>query len=531
MTSELRELLPYLTVPERAELNTLLRGQSTWRPQPGPQTLAYHSQADILFYGGAAHGGKTDLLLGLARNEHRRSILFRRVGPSLQSMIERSRAIYAPDAESAEVNRLNEQRLRWRLIDGRIVQFGHLQSEEDVKKHQGQSRDLYGFDELPEFSEAQFRFVTGWNRTTVEGQRCRIVGTGNPPTDSDGEWVIRYFAPWLDENHPNRARPGELRWFTTGNDGKDVEVPNGDPVLVDGPRGPMLVRPKSRTFIPALPTDNAYTGTDYIATLQAMPEPLRSKMLFGDFAAGREDNAYQVIPSEWVRLAQARWTADGSAGVPLDAIGVDVARGGKDKTLIARRHRNWIAPLRRHPGSSTPDGGKVASLVVAERGSSDAIVNIDVIGVGSSPYDALRNGWVDEQGEKRPGIGIRAVPMNGAEKSEKRDKSGKLGFVNQRAEWYWTAREALDPASGQDLALPPDDELRADLCAARWKPTPRGIQIEAKDEIIKRIGRSPDAGDAVVNALVIKQTPGQGFLELMEQDIAAQAAAKAKEQT
>jgi hypothetical protein len=35
----------------------------------------------------------------------------------------------------------------------------------------------------------------------------------------------------------------------------------------------------------------------------------------------------------------------------------------------------------------------------------------------------------------------------------------------------------------------------------------------------------------VVNALVIKQTPGQGFLELMEQDIAAQAAAKAKEQT
>jgi hypothetical protein len=67
----------------------------------------------------------------------------------------------------------------------------------------------------------------------------------------------------------------------------------------------------------------------------------------------------------------------------------------------------------------------VASLVVAERGASDAVVNIDVIGVGSSPYDALRNGWVDEQGEKRPGIGMRAVPMNGAEKSEKRDKSGK----------------------------------------------------------------------------------------------------------
>ncbi len=60
------------------------------------------------------------------------------------------------------------------------------------------------------------------------------------------------------------------------------------------------------------------TGSDFVNSrarhligvrrhAQAMPEPLRSKMLFGDFKAGREDNAYQVIPSEWVRLAQEHW--------------------------------------------------------------------------------------------------------------------------------------------------------------------------------------------------------------------------------
>lgn len=526
MTSELKELLPFLTADERGELSALLRGASAWMPQPGPQTLAYYSPADILFYGGAAHGGKTDLLLGLARNEHRVSIIFRRISKSLKDMVERSRAIYAPDAESAEVNRLNEQIMRWRLGDGRRIYFDGLETEDDVVKHQGRSRDFYGFDELPEFSEKQFRFVTGWLRSTDPKQRCRIVCTGNPPTNSDGEWIVRFFGAWLDPNHPNRARPGELRWYTTGKDGKDVEMPNGDPFEVQGPNGKaMLIRPRSRTFIPALPTDNAYTSADYLATLNALVEPLRSKFLFGDFTAGREDDARQVIPSEWVRLAQARWKPVGHLGRSLDCIGTDVARGGNDKTINAKRYGNWIAPLSRYPGKSTPDGGAVAALVIAERGASNATCNIDVVGVGSSPFDSLKNGWV-ENGEQRKGIGLRAVAMNGAEGSDKRDKSGLLGFRNQRAEWYWTVREALDPESGQDIALPPDDELRADLCSARWKLTPRGIQIEAKDEIKKRIGRSPDAGDAVVNALVIKQTPGGGFLEFMEQDIAAQKAAK-----
>jgi hypothetical protein len=92
------------------------------------------------------------------------------------------------------------------------------------------------------------------------------------------------------------------------------------------------------------------------------------------------------------------------------------------------------------------------------------------------------------------------VAMNGAAGSEEFDRSGQLAFVNSRAQWYWRLREALDPTSGQNLALPPSAELRADLCAPRWKLTVRGIQVEAKDDIAKRIGRSPDCGDAAVYA-------------------------------
>jgi hypothetical protein len=51
------------------------------------------------------------------------------------------------------------------------------------------------------------------------------------------------------------------------------------------------------------------------------------------------------------------------------------------------------------------------------------------------------------------------------------------------------------------MSLPPDTDLKTDLCCARYKVTPGGrIAVESKPDIIKRIGRSPDKGDAVVYA-------------------------------
>jgi hypothetical protein len=116
--------------------------------------------------------------------------------------------------------------------------------------------------------------------------------------------------------------------------------------------------PLSRTFIPAKLSDNRYQPrTDYRAVLHAMPEPLRSKMLFGDFKAGREDNAFQVIPSEWVDAAQKRWSsARGSplCGCPRSASTSPAA--ARTRPSIAPRYENWFAELQKHPGKSTPDG-------------------------------------------------------------------------------------------------------------------------------------------------------------------------------
>jgi len=48
-----------------------------WVPNPGPQTQAYYCEADELFYGGQAGGGKSDLSIGLALTAHERSLILR----------------------------------------------------------------------------------------------------------------------------------------------------------------------------------------------------------------------------------------------------------------------------------------------------------------------------------------------------------------------------------------------------------------------------------------------------------------------
>jgi hypothetical protein len=475
----LEQLLASLT-PWQAETVLLALRNPIWQPQSIPQWLALLSEADELFYGGQAGGGKTDLLLGLACTQHRRSIIFRREFAQLggtTGLIERSREVLG------DVAAFNGQNNTWRGIPGgRMLEFGAAQYAGDVTKYKGRPHDFYGFDELPEFLEAQYRFLIAWARTTIPGQRVRVVSGGNPPTHSDGEWVISYWGPWLDDRHPHPAKPGELRWYAVV-DGKDVEREDGAMFTYKGEE----LKPKSRTFIPACLADNAYLrDTDYAMVLQNTPEPLRSQLLYGSFTAGMVDNPWQVIPTEWVKVAQARWTPEPPG--PMTHLGVDVARGGNDQTVLAPRHLRWYAPLLKYPGSTTPDGQRAAGLVLAACAVGAPQVNVDVIGVGSSVYDQLAG--------KLPVAGVNFGAGTAAT-----DRSGHIAMRNVRAAAYWGMREALDPVTGLGLALPPDSELLADLTAPRWSLSGGALTVESKEDIVKRLGRSPDCGDAVVLAL------------------------------
>lgn len=451
-----------------------------WLPQAGPQLEAYLSPADVIGYGGAAGGGKTDLAIGKALTQHKRVAIFRRDGTELSGIIDRLEEVLGSrDGFAAHPYRT------WKVPGTKIqIEFGSVPNPGDERKYQGRPKDLLALDEATNFLEAQVRFLMGWVRSTDKDQHCQVLMTFNPPTSAEGRWIIDYFGPWLDSTHPLPAQPGELRWFATIN-GVDREVVDGTHFKHKGE----LIKPLSRTFIPSRVGDNSYlAGTNYMATLQALPEPLRSQMLYGDFTAGMEDDPWQVIPTKWVDAAMARWKAP-DVLPPMDSLGVDVARGGKDNTILARRHGMWFDVPLAYAGKETPDGPMVAGLT-AQALRDQAVIHIDVIGVGSSPYDFLRS------------MGTQIVPVNVAVATGAKDRAGVMGFANLRTELWWRMREALDPVSNTGIALPPDRQLLADLCAPKWAPIGKLINVEDRAAIIKRIGRSPDWASAYLLALM-----------------------------
>lgn len=477
-----------------------------WLPLPGPQVLAATSLADIIGFGGAAGGGKTDLGIGLACTEHTVSAIFRREGTELTAIEDRIRALLKT-TDGPDRYRI------WRPkeLPGKQIEFGSVPFLGDELKYQGRPKDLLHLDEATSFLRKQAEFLMGWVRSTNPKQRQRTLMTFNPPVRSEGRWVVEYYAPWLEESHPNPALPGELRWFATIG-GVDKEVRDGRPFVLkegDANEEPLytfdpeqydvshVILPKSRTFIPSRIGDNPYlVGTNYMATLQAMPEPLRSQMLYGDFKAGMTDDAFQVIPSAWVEAAMARWTEPASKP-PMDSMGVDVARGGKDNTVIARRHKWWFDKPIAYKGTDTPNGPSVAGVVVAAL-RNRAVVHIDVIGVGASAYDFTKQ------------AGVQVIGVNVANATADKDRTGNFDFFNTRSRDWWRMRELLDPAYNIGAALPPDPRLKADLCAPRYYPEGRTLRVEGREEIIKRIGRSPDWASAYLLALY--ETPRWGTL-------------------
>lgn len=481
------DLLAYLTPDELAELDALIVSDPTiWRPLPGPQSMAYHSEADIIGYGGAAGGGKTDLACGKSLTQHRRVLVLRREATQLTGIIDRFTELIGCRDGYNGAERI------WRL-PGKQIEFGSTPHHDDWNKYQGRPHDLLVFDEAANFLEAQVRALLGWLRSVDPTQRCQALLTFNPPTTAEGRWITAFFAPWLDKQHPKPAQPGELRWFAMI-DGEEVEVESGEPFQ----HGADLIKPMSRTFVPSRVSDNPYLmGTGYMATLQSLPEPLRSQMLYGDFNAGIEDDPWQVIPTAWVEAAQARWKRPDKLA-PMDSLGVDVARGGRDSTIIARRHGMWFDEALVYPGSATPNGPTVAGLTIAAK-RDDAVVHIDVIGVGSAPYDFLNE------------AGQQVVGVNVAEAAVGTDKSGRLRFKNLRSELWWRMREALDPTNNTGIALPPDPALLADLCAPTWELSGSTIYVASREQIMEKIGRSPDYGSAYVLALL--DTPKRAVVE------------------
>lgn len=490
--------LPPATIDKIKEEVLDAEAKMAFIPSPGPQMEARASQADILLFGGEAEGGKTAFGVGLALVDHQRSLLMRRVGTQLRALT--TEAIkFNGTAEG--FNGSYPQRLR--TPDGRQLDFGSAQFAGDELAWRGNPHDYIYIDEAGEWLRSQIRNLIGWVRTPIPGQRTRIVLGSNPPTSQDGEWMVEMFAPWLDPRHPNPAKEGELRYFIMDGD-NDLEVsgpgmfsPAGEKVedaaQYQRDTGTKPLTAMSRTFIRSSRFNNPFRDPTSEAKLDMMPEPMRSAIRDGNFMVSRRDDLQQMIPTEWVRQAQARWTPTPPEGAPMCAMGVDIAQGGGDETVLASRYDGWFAPLVREPGAKTPTGNEVAGLIIANRRHNATIILDMGGGYGGGTYMRLCEN-IDEED---------IICYKGASGTMKRTKDGKLKFVNVRMAAYWKLREDLDPGQpgGSPIILPPGNKLISQLTAMKFKVTAQGIaptEDSTKEAITKRLGESTNDADAVV---------------------------------
>lgn len=466
-----------------------------WEPLPGPQTMAYNSPAFEVFYGGAAGGGKTDLLLGVAATgPHKKSIIYRREYPQLKDVVSRGLEIFT-DIKGATFNQ--NKNMFMGLPGDRTIELGSVPHFGSVSRYKGRPHSLKGFDELPDFSKEMYTFLIGWTRSTNPNERTRVIACGNPPTSSEGIWVVERWGAWIDPQHPNPAEPGELRWYAMI-DGEDVEVENEKPFEHKGE----MIHPRSRTFIPARLEDNPYLlKTDYKTVLMNTPEPLRSQLLYGDFGVSVKDDPWQVIPSAWIRESRTQWGemfADGVVARDQDVnpvYGLDVAGGGTDDSALVKLTGEIVQWVKY---SKISEPNELAKWVTQYVKKSDPI-GIDAIGIGNGPYGVLRN------------MDYNAIPVKVSKATRIRDKTGILSFSRLRSALWWMVRDSIDPSTqtpGKRLFVCPDEKLFKDLAAPKFYKTADGsIQVESKDNIREKLGRSPDGGNALMIALYIARRP------------------------
>jgi phage terminase large subunit len=168
-------------------------------------------------------------------------------------------------------------------------------------------------------------------------------------------------------------------------------------------------------------------------------------------------------------------------GLDPGQFGGDVARKGRDETVVYRNRGGVIRLVKRLPNQDTMATAGAFALILREAGNAVPMF-VDMIGIGAGVYDRLKeqNLWV---------VGFDA----GGQAYD------PTRFVNRRAEAYWELREGFEEGNIDLDEL--DDDLAAQLQSIKWKTDSRGRKlIESKDDMKKRGLPSPDRADAAMMA-------------------------------
>lgn len=220
------------------------------------------------------------------------------------------------------------------------------------------------------------------------------------------------------------------------------------------------------------------------------PNDLFRVKVLGMFPKVSED---VLIPYEWVELANERWKElqeEGFEPKKKCRLGVDVAGMGRDASVLAPRYGNYVAEFEVHNSAGVADHMHVAGMTVNYLKPKGSKAFIDTIGEGAGVFSRLRELNYQNAYSCKFSEGTKNL----------HDVTEVYTFANMRAYLYWAVRDWLNPKNGFQPALPPNDLLMQECTEIHWKFSSSGdIIMEAKDDIKKRLGRSPDYFDALAN--------------------------------
>jgi len=206
----------------------------------------------------------------------------------------------------------------------------------------------------------------------------------------------------------------------------------------------------------------------------------RSKLTPREFAQEFEHSGERSASGNLVIPLDAYYRAinrDIPEGLPVE-LGVDVARFGDDESVVTIRKGNKTTKQIFFRLTDTMQlADEVYSIYINENATA---VKVDAIGIGAGVVDALK----------------RKEELNTVEINESQSPLDEK-YQNARAEMYFNIREK---AMSDEISIPNDPELKTEISYTHYKTNKTRIQIEAKEDIKKKIGRSPDRADSLALA-------------------------------
>lgn len=486
---------------------------SVFEPQPGFQTNVLACSADVLICGGSAGCGKTRaLLMEPIRHVHvpgMTTICFRREYRQIDSpggLWEKSVELYTKLPRQF-FPRIVAGDLKYYFPHGHVMAFDHLNNDMSVSKYDGPEFALIEFDELIHFTEYQFRYMMGRNRSTC-GVRPYIRTATNP----QGFGWVKDFISWFiypDDYHieslqgaPIPERSGVLRFFAAYDD-RWIFGDTPDEVLNQLPPS-LRIRPeaiRTMTFIGGrLPDNQALMQADpgYEGALLSLPEKDRIRLVDGrwiDPTRGERrlfldgpirdmfSNSFVRGTGERFITADIAFSKDRFVIIVWDGwVVVDIeVRNQTDSPAVVAHIENaasrWGVPGRNIAFDSGGLGGFLTGYLATAFPFFGA----------AAPIDNENKTDVQRQGLRRP------------------------AFENLRAQCFWLLKDRLEDCSiyfavrGVHL----HDEIYQELAVVKrvGDNDDDKIQIIPKEEMRAVLKRSPDLADTLSMRAVFDLLP------------------------